>query len=394
MSTSGDPRRVFKGIVKNPVSAERVDVFDPGYLVVSGASVEAVSSSDPRSEMPSAQFVDLGRKVIIPGFVDTHVHLPQFAIMGIGTGELLEWLRNYTFPEEARFADPEYAREISRKFFDSLVANGTTTAVIYSSVHEEATRIAFAAAKAKGIRAFIGKVMMDRNSPDSLLEQTHESIAASQRLFDEWDGAEHGRLRYVFTPRFAGSCSMELMKRVGEIARERNAFVQSHLSENVEEIAWCRSLFPELPSYASVYEAAGILGDRSIMGHCIHLSSDEISLLAHTRTKVAFCPYSNRTLRSGTMPYPKLRDAGLNISLATDVAGGPSLSMLDQMEQAIEAAGIPESEALYLATLAGAKALGLGEQIGSFGPGKDADFAVLDGRIVQEVYVRGKVVYF
>src|SRR5262249_1931627 len=117
MSTSGDPRRVFKGIVKNPVSAERVDVFDPGYLVVSGASVEALSSSDPRSEMPSEQFVDLGKKVIIPGFVDTHVHLPQFAIMGIGTGELLEWLRNYTFPEEERFADPEYAREISRKFF-------------------------------------------------------------------------------------------------------------------------------------------------------------------------------------------------------------------------------------------------------------------------------------
>ena len=394
MITTGDPRRIFKGIIKNPVSAERTDVYDPGYLFISGQEVEGLSREDPRARMPSAQFLDLGNKIIVPGFVDTHVHLPQFAIMGIGKGELLEWLRNDTFPEEARFADSEYAGKISQQFFDSLVANGTTTAVIYCSVHEQATRIAFAAAQTKGVRAFIGKVMMDRNSPDFLLEQTSDSIAASQRLFDEWDGADNGRLRYVFTPRFAGSCSMELMKRVGEMARERRAFVQSHLSENVDEIAWIRSLFPEYPSYAAVYDAAGILGERSIMGHCIHLSADEISLLSRTRTKVAFCPYSNRTLHSGTMPYWKLRDAGLNIALATDVAGGPSLSMLDQMEQAIDAARIPESEALYLATLAGAKALGLGHQIGNFEPGKDADFVVLEGRTVQEVYVRGKVVYF
>jgi guanine deaminase len=394
MTTTGDPRRIFKAIIKNPVRADRTDVYDPGYLVISGPEVERLSSDDPRARMPSAQFLDLGKKIIVPGFVDTHVHLPQFGIMGIGKGQLLEWLRNYTFPEEARFAETDYADEISHKFFDSLVANGTTTSVIYCSVHEQATRIAFAAAQAKGVRAFIGKVMMDRNSPDFLLEQTGDSIAASQRLFEEWDGAENGRLRYVFTPRFAGSCSMDLMKRVGEMARERNAFLQSHLSENVDEVAWMRSLFPEYPSYAAVYEAAGILGERSIMGHCIHVSADEISLLSRTRTNVAFCPYSNRTLHSGTMPYRKLRDAGLNIALATDIAGGPSLSMLDQTEQAIDAVGIPESEALYLATLAGAKALGLDHEIGSFEPGKDADFVVLEGRSVQEVYVRGKVVYF
>jgi guanine deaminase len=394
MSTAGDPRRIFKGIIKNPITAERTDVYDPGYLVTSGPTIEELSSEDPRPRMSSAQFVDLGNTIIVPGFVDTHVHLPQFAIMGIGSGELLEWLHRYTFPEEARFADSDYADKISRVFFDNLVANGTTTAVIYSSVHEEATRIAFAAAQAKGLRAFIGKVMMDRNSPDFLLEQTHDSIASSLRLFDEWDGADHGRLRYVFTPRFAGSCSMELMKRVGEIARERSAFVQSHLSENVDEIALIRSLFPEFPSYAAVYKAAGMLSERSIMGHCIHLASDEISMLSRSRTNVAFCPYSNRTLHSGIMPYRKLRDAGLNISLATDVAGGPSLSMLDQMEQAMDAVQISQSEALYLATLAGAKALGLADQIGSFGPGKDADFVILKERIVQEVYVRGQVVYF
>src|SRR5262245_61027030 len=394
MSTTGDLRRIFKARVINPIAADRVDRYDPGYLIVAGDRVERLTRDHPRPALPFAEFIDLGNKTILPGFVDTHVHLAQFGIMGVGSGELLSWLNTYTYPEEARLANPDYAAKVAREFFDALTTNGTTTAAVYSSIHEDATDLAFSAAQAKGIRVLIGKTMMDRNAPEALLEDTEASIARSLRLFEKWDGADNGRLRYVFTPRFAGSCSMELMQRVGKIARERNAFVQSHLSENVDEIAWVRSLFPALPSYAAVYDAAGMLGEQSIMGHCIHLSPDEVSLLARTRTNVAFCPYSNQTLHSGTMPYRKLRDAGLNVSLATDIAGGPSLSMLDQMEQAMEVAGIPEQEALYLATLAGAKALGLGDRIGSFEPGKDADFVVLDGRVVQEVYVRGKLVYF
>jgi guanine deaminase len=162
----------------------------------------------------------------------------------------------------------------------------------------------------------------------------------------------------------------------------------------VDEVAWVRTLFPELPSYAAIYDAAGMLTERSIMAHCIHLSTDEIGLLARRRTNVAFCPYSNRTLRSGTMPYSTLRDAGLKIGLGTDVAGGPSLSMRDQIDQAIDAVKIPEPEAFYLATLGGARVLGLESRIGSLDTGKDADFVVLDGRTVLEVYVQGKRVYF
>lgn len=393
MRTTGDLRRIFKASVMNPVASDRVDRYDPGYLVVSGERIESLTKDDPRGTLPSAQYVDLGMSVIMPGFVDTHVHLPQFAIMGLGSGELLTWLNTYTYPEEARFADPEYAAKIAGQFFDALIANGTTTAVIYSSVHEEATDLAFAAARSKGIRAFIGKVMMDRNSPEALLEKTEESIDQSVRLFEKWDGAENGRLRYIFTPRYAAACSMQLMNRVGEFARKRRAFIQSHLSENREEVAWIHQLFPAYGSYAGVYEAAGLLNERAIMAHCIHLSSGETSLLARTRTNVAFCPYSNRTLRSGTMPYRVLRDAGLNISLGTDVAAGPSLSMLEQMQQAMSAANIPESEALYLATLGGAKALGLQARIGSFEPGKDADFVVVDDGRIREVYLRGKLVY-
>jgi guanine deaminase len=392
MSTPG-AKRIYKATVMNPVAMDRVDIYSPGYLVVGGQTIEGLTRQDPSPGLGSPELIDLKNHTIVPGFVDTHVHLPQFAIMGAGTGELLSWLNNYTYPEEARFSDPEYANRIATQFFDALVANGTTTAAIYSSVHEQATEIAFLIARLKGIRAFIGKVMMDRNSPPALLEDTEASIAASIRLFEKWDGADNGRLRYIFSPRFAGACSMDLMKRVGHIARERGAFIQSHLSENVEEAALVRRLFPDLPSYANVYEASGMLTEHSIMGHCVHLSSDEIDLLVRNRVNVAFCPYSNRTLRSGTMPYATLRDAGLTIGLGTDIAGGPSLSMLEQIEQAQQVVNISASEALYLATLGGARTLGLDANIGNFETGKDADFVVLQARNVREVYVQGKLVY-
>jgi guanine deaminase len=394
MNTPGGPKRIFKATVRNPVSPDRVDTYVPGYLVTRGNVIEELAKEDPRPRLGAAEYFDLGNQTIVPGFVDTHVHLPQLLIMGISVGELLSWLTNYTYPEETRFADPRHASEVAQRFFDEIVANGTTTAVIYSSVHEEATDIAFSTAQAKGIRAFIGKVMMDRNVPDVLLEGTDQSVAASLRLFEKWDGANGGRLRYVFTPRFAGSCSIELMERIGKIAHERGAFIQSHLSENIDEIAWVRSLFPDLPSYAAIYDSAGMLSERTIMAHCIHLSSEEIALMARRKTSVAFCPYSNRTLRSGTMPYSRLRDAGLNIGLGSDIAGGPSLSMMDEIDQAVDAVHIPEDEALYLATLGGAKSIGLADCIGSFESGKDADFVVLDGKTVRKVYVQGKLVYF
>jgi guanine deaminase len=366
----------------NPVSLDRVEFYNPGYLVVDGERIARLSQEDPRQDFPAAEFIDLTGNVILPGLVDTHVHLPQFAIMGIGNGELLGWLNEYTYPEESRFSNPDYAERVANLFFDEMIANGTTAAAVYCSVHEQAADIAFSVARDKGIRAFIGKVMMDRNSPPSLQEGTDESIAQSTRLFEKWDGAGNGRLRYIFSPRFAGACSMDLMKRVGRIATERNAYIQSHLSENQAEVAWIRSLFPGHSSYTDVYREAGLLGPRSIMGHCIHLGDGEVSLLARTDTKVSFCPYSNRTLHSGTMPYAKLRDAGLTIGLGTDIAGGPSLSMFRQMGEAMNSANASEPSltpacALYLATLGGAKVLGLDREIGNFAPGKDADFVVL-----------------
>ena len=367
----------------NPVSIDRVDFFHPGYLMTYQGRIDRLTVHDPSPDFPDAEFIDFGNAAILPGFVDTHVHLPQFAIMGIGAGSLLDWLNGYALPEESRFSDPEYARRISTLFFDHLISNGTTCASIYCSVHEAATDIAFDIAARKGIRAFIGKSMMDQNTPPGMLETSDKSMNASTRLFEKWDGANDGRLRYVFTPRFAGSCSMDLMRRVGRIAHERTAFIQSHLSENLSEVEWIRSVFPDQASYTDVYATAGLLGRQTIMAHCIHVSDSEVALLANSDTAVAFCPYSNRVLRSGVMPYERLREAGLRIGLGSDVGAGPTLSMFRQMGEALSSANIgaprltPQG-ALYLATLGGAKVLGLEDRIGSFTPGKDADFIVVD----------------
>jgi guanine deaminase len=376
-------RLVFKSLVMNPVSISHVDFYDPGYLVVNDGRIEELTDVDPRPRFADAEFHDFSGFAILPGFVDTHVHLPQFAIMGIGSDSLLAWLSNYTYPEEIRFSDPAYALQISENFFDALVANGTTCACVYCSVHETATDIAFEVASRKGIRAFIGKTMMDRNAPAPLLETTESSIQSSVNLCSKWNGIAGGRLRYVFSPRFAGSCSMDLMRETARIAEEHQAFIQSHLGESENEVDWIRCLFPDRTSYTDVYKFAGLLGERTIMAHCIHLSDAEVSMLAATRTNVAFCPYSNRVLRSGTMPYEKLQGAGLKIALGTDIAGGPSLSMFRQMGEALNSANartacLSPAGALYLATIGGAEVLGLADRIGNFAPGKDADFLVVD----------------
>jgi guanine deaminase len=378
----------------NPIAVDRADFYNPGYLVVDNGRVEDLTIDDPRPRYPNHAFHDFSGFTILPGFVDTHVHLPQFAFMGIGSESLLAWLDDYTYPEEMRFSDLGYAREISEAFFTALIANGTTCAAIYCSVHEKATDLAFEVALRKGLRAFIGKTMMDRNAPAALLEDTRASLKASLALFEKWDGRQNGRLRYIFTPRFAGSCSPELMQETARLARDCNGFIQSHLSENVEEVRWIRSLFPDRRSYTDVYGSAGMLGERTIMGHCIHLSDEEVPLLADTRTKVAFCPYSNRSLRSGVLQYERLSRAGLEIGLGTDIAGGPSLSMFRQMGEALNSANIKgpclsPAGALYLATIGGSTVLGLQDRIGSFAPGKDADFVVVDHTRVDPMYGKG-----
>lgn len=422
------PGTIFRALILNPVDANQLDVYDPGFLVVQDQTILELTGEDPSARYPSFASQDLGRTAILPGLIDTHVHLPQLGILGLGATELLDWLERYTFPEEQRFHDPAYARHVSERFFETLLANGTTAAAIYCSSHEEATRIAFDVARQCGIRAFIGKTMMDRNTPPDLQEAPAESWESSLRLFQEWDGFDRGRLRYVFTPRFAPACSPELMSQVGRFAADHGAWVQSHLSENLSEVRWVKELFPDQPHYAAVYAVHGLLGKTSIMAHCIHLSPAEVELLRATHTRVAFCPASNRTLRSGAMPYRMWVDAGLRIALGTDIAGGPMPSMFRQIGEAIHTSRASDSmrpitpaEGLHLATLAGARALGIDDVTGNLLPGKDADFVsvdlvrldplgergraqnvdeilwrlcfLADDRCVKAVYVRGREVF-
>lgn len=341
------------------------------------------------NEYPEAETTDLSGKLIVPGFVDAHVHLPQYPAIGLYGAGLLDWLNAYVFPAERDFT-PEAADTLAPIFFDRLLANGVTTAAIYSSVGSDSTWKIFEWAEKKGLRAIIGKVMMDRNAPDYLLEDTRSSLVASQELCDHWHGRDGGRLLYAYTPRFAPSCSRELMEAVSGLARERGAYVQTHLSENSDEIEWVRQLFPESRNYTDVYARAGLLGPKTLLAHAIHIDQEEQRTLLAAEACLVHCPTSNLFLKSGLMPLAELVEMGQKVGLGSDVGGGPTLSPFSIMQAAIYVHNarrlllgnggfdVTPGLVLYLATLGGARALGLGRTTGSLEPGKDADFVVLD----------------
>jgi len=379
---------IYRGRILNPLSYNEFEDIPNGALVVSeGKIIEYGKFKDIRRR---GNIVDFGDKVITPGLIDTHVHLPQYDAVAIDGYELLEWLNKYIFPAEKRFESTEVAREAAARFFTDLKANGTTTACVYSTVHKDSTDVAFEEAYRSGLRIFMGKVMMDQNSPGFLQEKTAESLEASEELCRKWHRKDGGRLNYVFTPRFAPTCSLELMKQVSKLARKHDAYIQTHLSENRHEIKLEKTFFPDCRNYTHVYESADLLMPKTIMAHCIYLEDQEISMLRKYSTKVAHCPSSNFFLKSGILNVTRIIDAGLDVGLGSDVGGGPNLSMLREMSNAcymskvnyILSEGksncIDSTFAFYLATMGGAKVLGLEHIIGNFSVGKEADFIVLD----------------
>lgn len=382
---------IFKALILSSKNPKILEIFNPGYLVVGkDGRIEELSQKDPRHKYKGYTFFDYSDRLICPGFVDTHNHLPQYAFAGIGDKDLLPWLQNYTFPREKMFSDPKVAKASAEAFFADLIKNGTTTTLTYATIHKSATDIAFQAAKKAGLRAIIGKVMMDQNSPAYLTEKTEQSLADSLELIDKWHGREK-RLFYALTPRFAITCSFKLMQEVGKMARKKGVYIQTHLAENLGELAFTHKLFPKYRNYADVYDKAGLLGPKTIMAHCIYLGEDERKRMKATKTRIAHCPTSNRFLSSGIMPFRTNQNEGQIMGLGTDVAGGYSLSMLNEMKEAIENSkylslfskgkmGPPMTlaEAFYLATLGGAKALSLDHETGSLEVGKQADFLVID----------------
>ncbi len=366
-------------------------LYDDGALVIdtNGRIVSVGDYADLAREHSEAEKIDLSDKFIVPGFIDAHVHLPQYPAIGLYGRELLDWLNAYIFPAEKEFT-PKVADSLSPIFFDRLLAYGVTTAAIYTSVRADSTWKVFEWAERKGIRAIIGKVMMDRNVPDYLREDTRTSIAESDQLCKAWHGQDDDRLLYAFTPRFAPSCSQELLDKVGALARERGAYVQTHLSENSGEIKWVKQLFPESRNYTDVYARAGLLGPKTLLAHAIHIDQDEQRALLAAEACLVHCPTSNLFLKSGLMHLAELLQMRHRVGLGSDVAGGPTLSPFSLMQAAIyvhNARCLPLANSgfdvtpglvLYLATLGGARALGLGRTTGSLEPGKDADFVVLD----------------
>ena len=363
-----------------------VIVDDEGRLAHVGAAADAPAALREAAD-------DLRPWVVLPGMVDLHAHLPQLPNAGLGAGlDLLTWLERYIFPLERGF-DAAEAERVAPLAWQAFAAAGTTTAMVYGAVYEASLDATFRAAEAHGIRAIIGKVMMDRITYDPTIEPAailDRSLAESARLIQRWHGADGGRLQYAVTPRFAVSCTAQLLRESAALAASTGAYWQTHVSEDRGEIAEVARLFPEAQDYVDVYDRAGGLGPRSVLAHGVHLSDRELARLVETRTRVAHCPVSNLFLASGMMPLGRYLEAGLAVGLGSDVAGGPDPSIFTVMrtgfyvQNARRVAGVESGPVvglldwLRLGSLDGARALGLDAVIGSVEVGKEADLIVID----------------
>jgi guanine deaminase len=340
-------------------------------------------SDRPRGR--NIQWEDRKGSLVTPGFIDVHSHLPQYSNVGCGGFPLLPWLRKFIFPLEKQFTPKRAALEAPR-YFEELKRNGITSAVIYSTVDAESTEVSFQAAEASGLRIAMGQMMMDIHSyaPGSKKDLTKRTLDESAALCERWHGAAKGRLQYAFSPRFAVTCSAELMKGAADHARQANAYLQTHLAENPQELETVRSMYPETKDYTNVYEINGLLGPKTIVGHAIYLSSREFGALAETNTKVAHCPSSNLFLSSGVMDISEMRRRGIKVGLASDVAAGPELNPWEVMKAAsyshqIRSAFVPTEfvpapvDLFHLATVGGARVLGKEKQIGQLRAGFAAD---------------------
>lgn len=359
-------------------------IFDDGVLVVRGGRIESIGPADqllarlPR-ETPVA---DYRGRLIVPGFVDTHIHYAQTDMIGSYGEQLLAWLENYTFPTERAFEDPEHAREVADFFVDELLRNGTTTAMVFATVHRESVDAIFEAAAARNLCLVAGKVMMDRNCPDFLRDSPAASYEDGCALIERWHG--HGRLHYAVTPRFAPTSSEAQLQMAARLLDEHpGVLFQSHVAENPQEVRWVAELFPWSRSYLDVYDRFNLLRKGAIFAHCIHLDAADRARLAASGAAASFCATSNLFLGSGLFDAQRAAEAGVAVGIGTDVGAGTSFSMLRTLDESYKVAQmggqrLSPLRAFYLATLGGARALGLDASIGNLEPGKFADFVVLD----------------
>ena len=360
--------------------------FPDGVLIVRDGRIDAAGPADALlAKLPADTPITVHAGcILMPGFIDTHIHYPQLDVIASGGRELLDWLRDYTFPEERRFADFAHASAVAEIFLDELMRNGTTTALVFCTVHSPSVEAFFQAAQRRKLRMIAGKVLMDRNCPDYLAEPAPAGEQATRELIERWHGRE--RLSYAITPRFAPTSSDEQLASAGRLAREYpSTYIHSHLAENRNEIAWVSELFPQARTYLDVYDRFGLVRERSVYAHCLHMDAADRARMAEAGAAASFCPTSNLFLGSGLFDLAAADAARLRFALGTDVGGGTSFSLLRTMADAYKVAQLSGQRlaplrAFYLATLGAARCLGLEERIGQFNPGAEADFIALDRR--------------
>lgn len=355
-----------------------------GLLVIESGLVKAAGEArDLLRTLPAdAEIVDHRPYLIMPGFIDAHIHMPQTQVVASYGAQLMEWLNTYTFVEEQKLAHQGHAEKLSRFFLDELLANGTTTAAVYCSVHPQSAEAFFTESQRRNTRMIAGKVMMDRNAPEALTDTAESGYCDSKALIVRWHGK--GRQLYAITPRFAITSTPEQMAAAGQLAAEHpGCHVQTHIDENRAEIAFARELYPQAADYADIYRGYGLLGPKSLMGHCIHMTHNEWQAFAETGAVAVFCPTSNLFLGSGLFDWAHARQRGVKVAVATDIGGGTSYSMLRTMAEAykvlqLQGQSLSALEALHAITRGNAVALGLDHLIGSFEIGREADIVVLD----------------
>lgn len=361
---------ILKGNIVEAKSRGTLSITRDGYIVLSDGVIEGVFAHLPAA-YEGAHVTDYGNALILQSFSDMHLHAPQYPMLGMGMDlPLLDWLSTYTFPTEANFADTELARDVYAAFARDLVNHGTTRACIFSSIHCDATLILMEALEKAGVTAYVGKVNMDQNGGKDYQETTEESISETERWLDRCSAFTH--VRPILTPRFTPTCSDALMRWLGNAAKERGLYVQSHLSENMAEIAWVKKLHPDCAQYWETYDKFGLFNDHTIMAHCVHSDAREQEALRTHNVLVAHCPDSNINICSGLVPVREMLDRGLWVALGSDIAGGSSLSMPYVMTEAIRMSKaqridtnwstpfLTVAEAYYLGTTAGASYFGAG----------------------------------
>ena len=363
---------------------DSVEYIEDGMLVVTDGLVSEIVSAESLLDSLSAdvEFTDLSGKLIIPGMIDCHVHYPQTDIIASYGEQLLDWLNKYAFPEEQKFVDAEYAGEIANVFADELLSNGTTTALVFSTVHPQSVDAMFNAAKQRNMRLLTGKVLMDRNCPEALRDTAETAYSQSRDLIEKWHG--DGRLGYAITPRFAVTSTEAQLQAMGKLASEfPDVHIHTHLAENKTECKLVAAQFPWSRSYLDVYKRFGLIRERAVFAHALHLDHEDCHTMSEFGGAIAFCPTSNLFLGSGLFDLKTAEEAGIRVGVGTDVGGGTSFSMLKTLSEGykvlhLQSQSLPPYKALYLATLGAARALHLDDRIGNFRVGKEADFTVLD----------------